>query len=383
MTRSSAITAGGVAALGVGTVLALTFAWGRVAAGWASFGSDLIAYEQAAARLETTGSPYSAELAAGPIENDARNVAIGYFYPPPLAQAFVPLRGIDHDVLAIVWTVAQAILAFVLLPLVWRRSGGAAGLGPLLWVIAFALGSFPFQFALIVGNVSGWSALLIGALLVTQGRSQGLLAGGLGLLKSVNLPTFLVALVERRSRFSALGLVVGVAAMSFVLSPNAWFAWIQVLPNILALPAGGSPANVSPVALVTDPQVRVVVSVSSAMAAVACFGVAIWLVRREGISRRAVTAASACSLLINPTIWDHYLSVLVPITIAAWPNISDRWRLLLVVGGFCQVIGWFGWSDVAAPALFGGWIAITLASLLGEREPGGTLADPPQGSSSG
>jgi len=278
-TRTSVPGLAAIAGLTVATLIALTLGWARAAGGWTSFGLDLTAYEQAADRLVETGSPYSAELKAGPIDNDARNVSIGYFYPPPLAQLFTLVRNVDHRVLATTWTVLQAVAAFIVLPLVWRRSGGRPHLIPLLWLVAFAIASYPFQFALIVGNVSGWSALLVAVALVTQPRVQGLVAGGLGLLKTVNVPILAVAVAHRPSRLPALALVIAAVAVSVLLAPGAWLAWLDVLPNLLALPPGGAPDSVSPASMLRDSSLGGVAAALGSLAAVGLLILAALLVR--------------------------------------------------------------------------------------------------------
>ncbi|MEW5992654.1 MAG: glycosyltransferase family 87 protein [Chloroflexota bacterium] len=363
--RERLVIAGGVAVLAGAVILALAWAWAAI--GSPVLGLDLLAYEAAADRLVDTGSPYSEELRAGPIANEPDNVPIGYFYPPPLAQVFTLVRGVDHVVLAATWAISQAALAFVVLPVVWRRSGGRAGLAPLLWLMAFAIGSYPFQLGLVVGNVSVWIALLVAAVLVTRPRQKGVLIGGLGLLKTTNTPLLLASLAERRSRWPALAVVALVCAASCLISPRAWIAWLELLPNILRLPPGDSPSSVSLASMFRYTPVAGTALLSSSIAGVAVGVTAIWLVRREGLSRRAVTAAVASALLLNPTLWDHYLAVMVPITIATWPNVSDRWRLVLVVASTSHLLGWaVALELLRASALFMGFVAVTLASLVGD-----------------
>jgi hypothetical protein len=365
--RDGLAIAGGFVALACAVLVALSLSWSRVAVGPSSFGLDLGAYEAAADRLVETGSPYSDELVAGPIANEGKNVGIGYFYPPPMAQAFALVRGVDHYVLAAIWTILQALMAFLLLPLVWRRAGGRPGFASYLLVTALAMASYPFQIALVIGNVSGWSALLVGLLLVSKPPVQGALAGGLSLLKATNAATLLASLVERRSRLPAIGLVLGLSMLSFVISPGAWWAWLEVLPNILRLPPGGSPTSVSLASMVRDTPIGGAAALASAMGGAITLLLALLLARREGLSHRVVVATVASSLLFNPTLWDHYLAVMIPILIATWPNVSGRWRALLVLGGLTHLVGWFGLPGVQmAVIMFGGFVAITISSLLGD-----------------
>jgi hypothetical protein len=108
-------------------------------------------------------------------------------------------------------------------------------------------------------------------------------------------------------------------------------------------------------------------AVASGMGGAIILILAFLLARREGLSRRVVAAAVASGLLLNSTLWDHYLAVMIPILIAAWPNVSGRWRALLALGGLTHLVGWFGLLGVqTAVIMFGGFVAITLASLLGD-----------------
>ncbi|MEP6639150.1 MAG: hypothetical protein ABJC39_07350, partial [Chloroflexota bacterium] len=103
--------------VGFAAVLAYIVLWRGVTRLGSFFGGDLYAYMQAADRLAATGSPYDPVLLAGPIENRAANVPIGYFYPPVLAQLFIPIRAIPNATFAVAWSAAQAICLAILLPL--------------------------------------------------------------------------------------------------------------------------------------------------------------------------------------------------------------------------------------------------------------------------
>jgi hypothetical protein len=362
--RDALALAGGFVALACAVLIALSLSWSRVVVGPSSFGLDLNAYEAAADRLIETGSPYSAELVAGPIANEVENVGIGYFYPPPLAQAFTLVRGVDHYLLAAIWTILQALMAFLVLPLIWRRAGGRPGIAPYLWVTALAIASHPFQIALVIGNVSGWSALLVGVPLVSNPPVQGALAGSLSLLKATNAPTLLASLLDRRSRLPAIGLVLGLGTLSFVISPGAWWAGSRS-PNILRLPPGGSPASVSLASMVGTRNGGTAALASGVGGAIILI-LALLLAGARPL-RRVIAAAVASGLLLNPTLWDHYLAVMIPILIATWPNVSGRWRALLVLGGLTHLVGWFGLLGVQTAAImFGGFVAITLSSLFGD-----------------
>jgi hypothetical protein len=161
--------------------------------------------------------------------------------------------------------------------------------------------------------------------------------------------------------------VLGLGTLSFVISPGAWWSWLEVLPNILRLPPGGSPASVSLASMARDTPVDGAAALASAAGGALILVLALLLARREGFSRRVVAATVASGLLLNPTLWDHYLAVMVPILIATWPNVSGRWRVLLVLGGLTHLVGWFGVLGVQTAAIMlGGLLAITISSLLGD-----------------
>lgn len=373
-------TGGVLALLGVSALAAAGLWMGAIDGHTGRFGLDILAYQSAADRLVESGSPYAPELVAGPIANEVPNVPIGYYYPPPLAQAFVPLRDVDQRSLALVWAVVQAVLAAIVLPIVWQRSGGRWGLVPLVWLAVFVVGSLPFQFALTVGNVSGWAALLVAGLLVSRPSTQGVLAGALGLLKSVNAPVVLVALRERRGQLQALAVFFGVSALSAAVSFDAWVGWFQALPNILSQQPSHPPGSVSLASITLNTGFAGLGRLFGPVAAILCTLLALRWVTIEGLSRRVVTAAVAASLLIGTTIWDHYLAVMVPIAIAAWPSVSGRWKALLLVGAATHFVGWIGPLGLArAVVMFAGFVAISLASMFGDRgrQPSA------QGSSSG
>jgi hypothetical protein len=358
--------AAGLVALVLATLIAAILAWFRAAAGWPNFGLDLIAYEQAASRLIETGSPYAAELTHGPIANVASNVPIGYFYPPPIAQLFTLLRGVDHRLLAIAWAVLPAAALLVLLPRVWRSAGGVPGLTPLVWIAAFAVASYPLQFALLIGNVSGWVAVLIAAALLIGPRAQGPILGAATLMKTIHLPFLAAAFGARDSRRSTVVVLLVVVGASVAVAPRAWLEWLAVLPNIMATPVARAPDSVSLASWFADTEYA---TVAAAVGLVLAGGLAIAafvLGRREGLSRRTLTVAAAASVLLSPTIWEHYLALMVPLVVAAWPRLSSPWRVVLTFGALTHLAGWVGGLGVLRPIMAnGGLLSIVIASLVG------------------
>jgi hypothetical protein len=379
--RDLLLFVGGVITLIAFAAVAAVSLWaGAIDGRTGFFGLDLLAYQNAADRLVDTGSPYAPELLAGPIANEGWNVAIGYYYPPPLAQLFVPLRDLDQRTLGVLWALTQVGLTAIVLPLVWLRSGGASGVVPLVWLGVFIIASFPFEFALTIGNVSAWTALLVAGMFLARPAAQGVLGALLGLVKIVNAPVSLVVLREKQGRLPLVAVAGGVVAISIVVSLDAWRGWLQVLPHVLALQPSDPPGSVSLASIAKDTAFAGIAKLLGQVMALALTMLALRLVFLEGLSRRVVTTAVAASLLANPTLWDHYLAVMVPIAIAMWPNVTGRWRLLLFFGMATHLVGWVGpLGVIRAIIMLAGFAAITVASISGDR----AVAAVPQGSSSG
>ena len=188
--------------VGIAAVLAYIVLWRGVTRPGSFFGDDLIAYMSAADRLAATGSPYHPDLLLGPIVS-GDDVAIGYFYPPVLAQLFLPLRGIPHFALAVGWSTVQAICLVILLPLAYANRS-ALTLNRALLAIGFGLAFYPLQFAIFSGNVSGWLAIGVALSLANGPRIRGSVAAAATCVKLLPLPMFVAALTDRKRRPAAV-----------------------------------------------------------------------------------------------------------------------------------------------------------------------------------
>jgi hypothetical protein len=319
---------------GVALAETLAFAWARLwiqaANGNAIFGLDLWAYREGAARLIATGSPYHEALAAGPIDNVMENVSIAYLYPPPLAQAFVPFVAVDHQLLSWVWAIAQVAALAVLLPLVYRRFGGALSATSILSLWTVAVLFYPMNIAVFIGNLSGWFAVGIAVTLLGPGRPAGVAAALMALSKLTPTILLVPAIIRRESRASALLAVGGITLISAVLAPEAWAQWISLLGNILRFPAAAAPSNLAPVAVLGAlgfESAGTVLGLSLAAVAIAA-SIALAI---KGSWPAAIAAATTAFLFAPTTLWDHYLAILLPIIIAAWPGCDRRTRTVLVL----------------------------------------------------
>lgn len=300
------------------------------------FGDDLYAYTAAADRLAATGSPYHADLFRGPIVS-AENVLIGYLYPPVLAQLFLPIRAVPHFALAVAWSAVQAICLAILLPL---ASAGRSDLTLKrgLLALGFGLGFYPLQFAIFGGNLSGWLAIGVALSLASGPLIRGSVGAVATSLKLLPLPMFLAAMTDRRSRLAAVIPLTTIILVSLLVAPRAWSDFAAVLPNILRIGMADNPTNLSPAnALVSFGLLGLglmlgwVLAIGFALAAIAS-GI------RDGYSNRVLAMAIFSVTFASSTLWDHYLAVLVPLIIWAWPAASTGRRsaiatFVVVAGG--------------------------------------------------
>ena len=329
--------------VGIGLIEAVAFAWARLWAraldGDALFGLDLDAYRQAAVRLIATGSPYHEALVTGPIDNRIQNVPIAYLYPPPLAQVFVPVVSVSPALVAAVWAIVQIAALMALLPLLYRRFGGA--LTPTsvcaTWIVAVL--SFPLNFAVYIGNLSGWIAIAIAVMLLGPGRPAGVAAAVMAVAKMTPAVLLVPAIIRRESRVGAMIGVTAITAASVVIAPFAWSQWLRVLPNVLRFPAGSDVSNLAPGAVLGTlgfPTAGIVLGLT--LAGVALAATVVLAIR--GSWAGSVAAATAVLLFAPATIWNHYIAILLPVLVAAWPGSDGRTRTTFVLFMLVTASGW-------------------------------------------
>jgi len=359
-------------AVAVLALIASVKLWEYAAQPGSFVGYDLVAYINAAQRLMSTGSPYSAQVLAGPVANIPDNVPIGYFYPPPVAQLFVPLAGVPYQTVAAAWIVLQLAAAAVVLP----RVIPVGALGRRLLIVGLVgLASQPFQMALLGGNVSGWLAIAVGAMLVASAPGAGAVAAVATLVKLTPIPLLVTAVAARPSRTVAVATIVAICGVSALLNLQAWVDWVAVLPNILRneMSTGGS--NLSPAHLVVDLGLRGLAGVVELAVA---GGFAIWALAYARIDRelspRAVSVAIAATTFASSTMWDHYLAVFVPLTLFWWFRVGVRRRLWIVAGN--GILGglWLGletyfWYRVLVLAAVIAFFAVVCTCEVLRSEP--------------
>ena len=205
-----------------------------------------------------------------------------YFYAPPFAQLLGPLHLIPWPWFAALWTLALTAA------LVWQAG---------LWT-GVALLFVPVFVEISVANVH----LLLAAAIVAGFRWPWLWA--LPLLTKVTPGIGLLWFALRREWRSlaiALGTTAAISAVSFVLAPDLWFRWVEVL-----------------VAAAKAPDWVFIVPVPFGARAVVAVILVWWGARTD--RRWTVPAASMLAL---PILWVNGLSMLVAI-IALAPRLDGQ-----------------------------------------------------------
>jgi hypothetical protein len=135
-----------------------------------------------------------------------------------------------------------------------------------------------------------------------------------------------------------------------VLAPNAWRDFVALLGSLLGGPVEYA-SNLAPSALtrsvlgIGDGPAQVVRWMSVGFG-LALLGVAVVLARRAGGWPAAAMSATAALLLIPAVLWYHYLAILLPVAIVAWPHASPHGRLAIVSGGAGVTVG-LAWLPLA------------------------------------
>lgn len=135
-----------------------------------------------------------------------------YLYSPAFLQVLTPLRALPWEIFHALWM--------------------AAGIGAAIYMVgpvgaALAIGLLPFvERDLFVGNIH----LMLGAAMVIGMRHPA--AWSFVLLTKVTPGIGLLWFALRREwrqLATALGMTLAISAVSFVLAPGLWFAWVERL----------------------------------------------------------------------------------------------------------------------------------------------------------
>lgn len=347
------------AALGLAVLLASHRLWWSATEPGSFFGGDLAAYQAAAERLVATGSPYHPDLVAGPIANVVANIPIGYFYPPPLAQVFTLFAEWPPGLVKILWVSAQIGALVGALWLLVRSAYLSVRPETILLVSLAAVTYFPLQFALYGGNVSGWLAIAVALLLTAGPGTKGVTVSLLALIKLTPLPFVAAAVADPAVRRYVLVACGGTTIMSVVIAPSAWASWFTILPNLAGNPMG-QVANYSPASVVAAAGLPILGAVLGWSLAIGFAVVAVLTARRRGFGPQAIAAATGSMTLASPTLWDHYLAVLLPLVVYSWVRSGPRARLLFWTFHLVTLAMWFGFGGLV---LYDGMVLVLTVTV--------------------
>ena len=308
------------------------------------FGIDFADYHAAAVRMAAGDSPYAPAMLDGPIPSQGTD---RYRYPPPFAALLIPLAGLPLGTATVAWLAIQVATLGAALVLAAGRTGWSG----LVWPAALAGWWFPVIDALLKGNVDG-PITLAAAVLAVGAPAAGAVATSAGTVLKLTPVAGLVPLARRAPRSLAWAAVAAAILVvpTLVIWPQAWADYAVVLPNLVAGSAD-SPGGLAPAALLESsggaasglaPLVRWATLGLAAVAVVASW----WLVGPKpgpagsaggpGTPDRrwlaAVLLTVVVGLIVPPAIWYHYLCVLLPFVVLAWPLADGRIRALLLLG---------------------------------------------------
>lgn len=346
--NSRLLTGAAAVAAGLGVAIIWLQLWRSAGDAQSFFGGDLVAYLSAARRLVETGSPYSAEVMSGPVANIVQNVPIGYFYPPPLSQLFVPLVGLDRLVIAPAYVAIQVLGLAVLLPMLLaqnRRSALALTL-----IGAMVAWSYPMQLALFGGNVSAVFAITICIALIGNAATASTASVLATIIKMTPAPLLLVSLVSRKGRRYALAtLAIGVS-ISFVISPRSWADWLTALPNVLRNDMNRGAANYSPASI---GEALGFAAVGGAIGLALCVAFLLMglrmAARQSNASLSVLAAAVGATTFASSTMWDHYFAVLIPLNIYGWDRArSPALKLCIFASAVVGLGQWIGFNGLVS-----------------------------------
>ena len=336
----------------------------------ANWGLDFSVYWEAGRAVLAGHSPYGATIE---LCDQSGIGCAGFRYPPPFALLIAPFSLLPLVTAKWAWLVISfgALLGGAFAA---ARAGGAkASLELALWLSAGLLIFTPVFESLWVGNFEGVEVLLIG-LALYGGASTGLLTTGAAAILKVVPATFVPAALARnpKAAWRALALLGTVLLVSL---PLAWPAW-RAYPNFLLDQFGSvrSLANFAPanVLVMLFPGIPFLASLAEGLSLLLALGfllISIRWARRPAGWPGALFAGLLSGLLISPLIWYHYLALLLPFVIYAWPRLPRTKRLLMLLLLYLLNL------CLAFPFLVliaGPWLAAWLLRLL---RPGRTDAD--------
>jgi hypothetical protein len=272
----------------------------------------------------------------GTLWEPARAVLDGAaIYPEPTRDNIVLGNPAVYPPLFIIASVPLALLPVAAASWIWFCVLGACVFFA-MWILGvrdwrchvLAITSPVTIHGLFYGNLTVAMVLLVA--LAWRYRDRAPIAGlALGAAVAAKLFVWpLVVWLLLTRRFAAAAWAAG---SGVVLVLGAWaligFEGFREYPKLLRVVQdvyAERSISVSTVAGALGASVSVAVAVA-ALVAVACVGIAAWLVRREDGDRRAFAVLVAACVLASPIVWPNYAALLfVPIAVT-WPRLAPVW----------------------------------------------------------
>jgi hypothetical protein len=326
MQRWAAPVALGLAAIGLLVLGAVLAAWYNESRGWAY---DFHPYYDGALRLIASGSPYQSVTLDGPFSPGPKGL---YLYSPVLAALFVPMTWLGEIGAIIVWAglhIAALVAICALMPVPRQLRVAIFGIACLSAPVLFDINLANVSLFVTLAAVLIWrwldkplSGIALGAaLLVRPGMA---VIGGWWLL---------------RGRWRPIAWTIGTFALVGVVSliwlrPDVWLQWLTVLRNVSNVTGVKANVDLGSAVLMLGGSTTLAQIALYAGYAIAAAAILLSLRRDRELSYVVTLMAS---LLLQPLLWDHYLTnLLVP---AAFLAARGRlWGLALPLLGWSPLI---------------------------------------------
>ena len=315
-----------------------------------TLGYDFLAYHAAAARLLDGGALYDM--------SDTETGGFGlFYYPPTFAPFLLPFGLLAASTATWAW-IALSLVAFLTGTWILPVSRATRW-----WVILLAGWSFPFVYAVKLGQVGPVLFLLfaVGWRWMDDPIRLGL-SGALGAaIKMQPGLVLLWALFTRRFRAVVVGgaALVALAALATLLAgPSAWTDFLTLLRTVSAPIT--TEHNFTPGAVAYQlgipEDVSTLVQVASTVAVAAVVVAAI----RWATAEASYLVAVIASQLVSPILWDHYaMLLLLPV---AYLLSAGRWWAVAIP----LVTAW-PLVDVTPPVVYPivFWVTLVSTFLVG------------------
>ena len=370
------------ALLVIAAILVVFRGWQFIGLASDPFGpNDFASYWTAGRNLLAGESIYTAAQLGGTYVPEG---GLLYLYPPPFAVLVAPLAALiptDYRLAGAIWAAIGSLILVVSVVAITRAEGldrripNLPGPGVAYFVVA-AFVMTPVIAELAVGNVhlEILGLLSLAWLGIRRSDRTGDSVAGLAIAAATLVKLFpgllILWLLLTGRRHAAAWAIAGIALLAVASLPftglQAWLDYPRVLLNM-------------------GPIVDVYDSVSAAVWLAPLFGydVARWFVIAAGVALAAWTAKSrpttvsyaiavATSVLVAPSVFHHYLAVLVlPLLLALAAGVRPAVVVaayLLLWGGQQSSLGEWAWVLSRVPQTLG-WMLL-LAALVTLSRPG-------------